>query len=138
MKTGQFLLQVDRGISGARCSAPKPRSRRRAPRWISSTRRSARAAIKQAQDNFTRQQQLWKGGLTTKEMLDRAENELKMRQAELRSQEQQVLTQKLRIQQEQATLETDRYNLSKVRIESPINGIVTRRNGIEEMVASAR
>ena len=67
-------------------------------------------------------------------MLDRAENELKMRQAELRSQEQQVLTQKLRIQQEQATLETDRYNLSKVRIESPINGIVTRRNGKEMVV----
>ena len=93
-------------------------------------RSRARAALKQAQDNFTRQQQLWKGGLTTKETLDRAENELKMRQAELRSQEQQVLTQKLRMQQEQATLETDRYDLSKVRIESPINGIA-RRN-IEE------
>ena len=35
------------------------------------------------------------------------------------------------MRQEEATLETDRYNLSKVRIESPINGIVTRRN-IEE------
>ena len=35
------------------------------------------------------------------------------------------------MQQEQATLETRRYDLSKVRIESPIDGIVTRRN-IEE------
>ncbi len=35
------------------------------------------------------------------------------------------------MQQEQASLESDRYNLSKVRIESPIDGIVTRRN-IEE------
>ena len=54
-----------------------------------------------------------------------------MRQSDLRSQEQQIQTQQLRMQQEQASLETDRYNLSKVRIESPIDGIVTRRN-IEE------
>ncbi len=54
-----------------------------------------------------------------------------MRQSDLRSQEQQVQTQQLRMQQERATLESARYDLSKVRIESPINGIVTRRN-IEE------
>ena len=54
-----------------------------------------------------------------------------MRQSDLRSQEQQIQTQRLRMQQEEASLETDRYNLSKVRIESPIDGIVTRRN-IEE------
>jgi len=35
------------------------------------------------------------------------------------------------MQQEQAALESARYNLSKVRIESPIEGIVTRRN-VEE------
>ena len=35
------------------------------------------------------------------------------------------------MQQEQAALASARYDLSKVRIESPINGIVTRRN-IEE------
>jgi HlyD family secretion protein len=49
----------------------------------------------------------------------------------LRAQEQQVQTQTLRMQQERAALESARYDLSKVRIESPINGIVTRRN-IEE------
>ena len=37
----------------------------------------------------------------------------------------------MRMQQEQASLENAQYNLSKVRIESPINGIITRRN-IEE------
>ena len=60
-----------------------------------------------------------------------AENELKMRQADLRTQEQQVQTQQMRMQQESATLDSARYDLSKVRIESPIDGIVTRRN-IEE------
>ena len=54
-----------------------------------------------------------------------------MRQAELRAQEQQVQTQQMRMQQERATLDSARYDLSKVRIESPIDGIVTRRN-IEE------
>src|SRR4029077_15727140 len=33
-----------------------------------------------------------------------------------------------RIAQERAALESARYDLSKVRIESPIDGIVTRRN----------
>jgi HlyD family secretion protein len=133
VKTGQFLLQIDpRNLRSAvqRTQASLEAARSQVDQ-LNATIESSRAAVKQAQDNFTRQQQLWKGGLTTKETLDRAENELKMRQAELRSQEQQVLTQKLRIQQEQATLETDRYNLSTVRIESPINGVVTRRN-IEE------
>src|SRR5205085_2925456 len=37
-------------------------------------------------------------------------------------------TQGARIEQERATLESARYDLSKVRIESPIDGIVTRRN----------
>jgi HlyD family secretion protein len=92
---------------------------------------SARAALKQAEDNLKRQQELWKGGLTTRETLERAENELKMRRSDLSSQEQQVKTQELRMEQESATAESARFDLSKVRIESPITGIVTRRN-IEE------
>ena len=43
-----------------------------------------------------------------------------MRQSDLRSQEQAVRTQQLRMQQENASLESARYDLSKVRIESPI------------------
>ena len=37
---------------------------------------STKASLKQAQDAYARQQQLWKGGLTTKEPLDNAENQL--------------------------------------------------------------
>jgi HlyD family secretion protein len=133
VKVGQFLLQVDpRNLRSAvqRTEASLAAARSQADQLTLSIE-AARSAVKQAQDNYTRQQQLWKGGLTTREALDRAENELQMRQADLRSQEQQIQTQKLRMQQEQAALESDRYNLSKVRIESPIDGIVTRRN-IEE------
>jgi HlyD family secretion protein len=54
-----------------------------------------------------------------------------MRQAEANAAEKQVETQRLRMQQERASLESAKYSLSKVRIQSPIDGIVTRRN-IEE------
>ena len=137
VKTGQFLIEIDpRNLRSAvqRTEASLMAARSQVEQLTASIE-SARASLKLAQDNFSRQQQLWKGGLTTREALERAENELKVRQADLRSQEQQIQTQKLRIQQEQASLETDRYNLSKVRIESPITGIVTRRNiEIGEMV----
>jgi HlyD family secretion protein len=133
VKKDQFLLQVDpRNLRSAvtRTQASLDAARSQTQQLLASIE-SAKTALKQAEDNLNRQQQLWKGGLTTREAFDRADNELKMRQSDLRSQEQQIQTQRLRMQQEEAILETDRYNLSKVRIESPINGIVTRRN-IEE------
>ena len=133
VKKNQFLLQVDpRNLRSAvtRTQASLEAARSQTQQLVASID-SAKTALKQAEDNLTRQQQLWKGGLTTREALDKAENDLKMRQSDLRSQEQQIQTQRLRMQQEEATLDTDRYNLSKVRIESPIDGIVTRRN-IEE------
>ena len=130
---GQFLLQIDpRNLASAynqtQASLAAARSQMEQLRVASE---SNKAALKQAQDAFTRQQQLWKQGLTTKESLDNAENQLKMRQAEVNSSERQIETQRLRMQQEEASLENARYNLSKVRIESPITGIITRRN-IEE------
>jgi HlyD family secretion protein len=133
VQKGQFLLQIDpRNLSSAvsqmQASLGAAGSTMEQLRVQSE---SAKAALKQAQDNYTRQQQLWKGGLTTKETLDIAENQLKMRQAEVNAADKQIETQRLRIQQERASLENAKYNLSKVRIESPLTGIITRRN-IEE------
>jgi HlyD family secretion protein len=130
---GQFLLQIDpKNLASAfnmsEASLAASRSQMEQLRVQSE---SAKASFKQAQDAYNRQQQLWKGGLTTKEALDSAESTLKMRQAEANAAERQIETQRLRVQQEQASLENAKYNLSKVRIESPITGIVTRRN-IEE------
>jgi HlyD family secretion protein len=129
----QFLLQIDprnlrTAVQRTEASLQAAKSQMEQLRLALD---SARVALKQAEDNLRRQQELWKGGLTTRETLERAENELVMRRADLRSQEQQVKTQELRMQQESATAESARFDLSKVRIESPINGIVTRRN-IEE------
>ncbi len=133
VQKGQFLLQIDpRNLSSAvnqnEASLAAARSQME---QLSVSAESAKAALKQAQDAFTRQQQLWKQGLTTKEALDNADSQLKMRQAEANAAVRQVETQRLRMQQEQASLENARYNLSKVRIEAPLTGIITRRN-IEE------
>ena len=129
----QFLLQIDprnlrTAVQRTEASLAAARSQMEALRLALD---SARVSLKQAEDNLRRQQELWKGGLTTRENLERAENELKMRQSDLSSKEQEVRTQELRMKQESATAESARFDLSKVRIESPINGIVTRRN-IEE------
>jgi len=130
---GQFLLQIDpRNLRTAvqRTEASFEAARSQVEQLKVSIE-SAKVALKQSQDAYTRQQNLWKGGLTTRETLERAENDFKLREADLRSQEQQLRTQQLRMESESATAASARYDLSKVRIESPINGIVTRRN-IEE------
>ena len=127
---GQFLLQIDprnlrTRVQSGEASLGAARSQLEQMR-ISLD--SARTALKQAEDAFRRQENLAKGGLTTRETLERAENELKMRKADLASQEQNIRTLQLRTEQEQATLENARTDLSKVRIEAPIDGIITRRN----------
>lgn len=130
---GQFLLEIDprnlrtrveSGEASLQASISQLQQQRLALE-------NAKLSLKLAQDNYQRQQELWKGGLTTREALERSENEFNAQQASLRAQEQNLKTQELRIAQERAGLSSARYDLSRVRIEAPINGIVTRRN-IEE------
>jgi HlyD family secretion protein len=133
VQKGDFLLQIDpRNLTTAynqtQASLAAARSQMEQLRVsIESTKTS----LKQAEEQAVRQRQLYKGGLTPKESLDNAENLVRMRQADVTSQERQIETQRLRMTQEQATVENAKLNLSKVRIESPITGIITRRN-IEE------
>jgi HlyD family secretion protein len=133
VKKGDFLLQIDpRNLTTAyNQTAASLAASRSTMEQLRVSIESTKTSLKQAQDNFARQQQLWKQGLTTKEALENAENTVKMRQADVNSQERQIETQRLRMQQEMASVENAKLNLSKVRIESPITGIITRRN-IEE------
>ncbi len=128
---GQFLLQIDPK------SLQHPRRQRHGVAaggtvlTLDQMRQSietARVQLDQAQQNLTRQRNLWAQQLTTREALDKAENDLKTAQSALPEREKQMKPQESRIAQERATLESARYDLSKVRIESPIDGIVTRRN----------
>jgi HlyD family secretion protein len=90
-----------------------------------------RANLDLARQNLRRQEDLWKEGLTTKESLERAQNDVTIREADLKTRLQDIETNEQRILQEQASLSTTRYNLNQVIIAAPMDGLVTRRS-IEE------
>src|SRR6266540_42639 len=130
VKIGQFLLQIDPKSLRTRV-AGNTASLAAAEASIEQMRQSietARAQLQQAQQNLQRQQDLWKQQLTTHEALDKAMNDVKIAESSVSEREKQLRPQESRINQEKATLESSRYDLSKVRMESPIEGIVTRRN----------
>lgn len=130
VKQGQFLLQIDpkslrtRVDSGA-ASLQAAESSLDQQRQAVET---ARVQLDQSQKNLTRQRELWAQQLTTRESLERAESDVRAAESALRERDKLVSAQAARIGQEKATLESARYDLSKVRLESPIDGIVTRRN----------
>jgi HlyD family secretion protein len=133
VKAGQFLLEIDpnalRGnvaqgeaaVEGARAALSQSRV----------NVENARASLQLAQENVKRQRDLWGQGLTTKEQLDRAESELKVRQTELDARQAAVGSAEQMIRQQSAQLSTSQYNLRQVTLLAPFDGIVTRRN-IEE------
>src|ERR1700681_3291461 len=130
IKKGQFLLQIDpkslstRVDSGTASLQVNILTLDQLRQGIG----SARVQLQQAQQNLVRQQDLWKQQLTTKEALDKVTNDVKAAESAVQEREKQIKPQESRIAQERATLESARYDLSKVRIVSPIEGIVTRRN----------
>jgi HlyD family secretion protein len=133
VKAGQFLLEIDpRSLAGqlerGEASIAAAQSSLQSGRTAVE---SANISLDLARTNLKRQQELWKDGLTTKEALERAQNEVAARESDLRAREQEIKTREQQIKQEQAGLATTRYNLSQVIISSPMDGLVTRRN-IEE------
>ncbi len=133
VKAGQFLLEIDpkqlegqlqRGEASVAAAQSSLMSAR-------TSVEQGRANLELARQNLKRQQDLWKGELTTRENLERAQNEVSIREAELRAREQDIETNEARIKQEQASLSTTRYNLNQIIITAPMDGLVTRRS-IEE------
>jgi len=130
VKAGQFLLEIDprslrtqvergeAGLSAQRTAVAQARVQLE----------SAKSSLKLAQDTYRRQQDLWKEQLTTKQDLDRAENDVKLREREVEAREAAITMEATRVRQTTADLENARYNLGQVSIDSPIDGIVTRRN----------
>src|SRR3954467_2081353 len=127
---GQFLLQIDPKSLRTRVDSGEA-SLQVAQASLEQMRQSvetARVQLDQARQNLTRQQTLWKQQLTTRESLERAENDVKSAESSLQERGKSAKAQDSRIMQERAQLDNAKYDLSKVRIESPIEGIVTRRN----------
>ena len=130
---GQFLLQIDpvavesavrrdeAAVAGARTGLEQARVQVQ----------SGQAALLIARQTLKRQQELWAGGLTTRENLDKAEADVQMRESDLNAATQEIKTREEQVRQQEAGLVSSRYNLSQARFQSPFDGIVTRRN-IEE------
>ena len=127
---GQFLMQID-----PRSLQTRVQSGQAALRGAEAALDQARQAIETArvqltiaQQNLKRQQELWAKQLTTREALERADNDVRVAASALVEREKQLTTQDVRLGQDRASLQSAQFDLSKVRIESPIAGIITRRN----------
>jgi HlyD family secretion protein len=133
VKAGQFLLEIDprqlegrlqRGEAGVAAAQSRLIQLRTGIEQV-------RVRLSLSRQNLKRQQDLWKEGLTTREALERAQNEVDVLESDLKAREQDLPTQEQQIRAEQATLDETRYNLTQIVISSPMDGIVTRRS-IEE------
>ena len=131
--SGQFLLEidpetlraaVDRGEAGLQAS-------RSTLRQAEVSIESAQVNLRLARDSLDRQENLWELRLVSREAYELAVNDVTLRETELKAREVEVATQAQRIRQEEASLQSARYELTKVTITAPITGVVTRRN-IEE------
>ena len=147
VKTGQFLLEIDprqlegqlqRGEASVAAAKSGLAQARVSVASAETALHQARTTLELAQQNLKRQQDLWKDGLTTKESLERAQNEVTVREADVKrsqqdiaARQQEIETREQQIKQEQASLSQTRYNLTQIIIQSPMDGIVVRRN-IEE------
>jgi HlyD family secretion protein len=133
VKRGQLLLEIDprnleTTVQNREASLASARSQ------LDQTRaaiENAKVALREAEDAFKRAEDLFKNGLLSREQYDRARNDLARQKTNLLSAEQSATTQEQRIKQEEANLTSARYDLNKMRVVSPIDGLVTRRN-IEE------
>src|SRR5688572_17966799 len=147
VKKDQFLLEIDprqlegqlqRSVAGVAAAESGLEGARLSVRQAEINLEQAQTTLELSRQNLKRQQDLWKDGLTTREALERAQNEVavretdvKARQQDIRSRQQEIQTREQQIKQEQAGLATTRYDLSQITITSPIDGIIVRRN-IEE------
>jgi HlyD family secretion protein len=133
VKAGQPLLQIDprtleTQVQNHEASLATARSMLDQAK---SQVETVKVTLRQSQDDFKRQDGLWKSGLTTKDAYDRAKNTVNTAETNLLQAEQSVAAQEQRIKSEEANLNSAKYDLTKVRVVSPIDGLVTTRN-IEE------
>jgi HlyD family secretion protein len=127
---GQFLLQIDPKTLRSRVDNGEA-SLKGAEVTLDQMQQSvetSRAQLELMRQNLKRQQDLWNQQLTTRELLDKALNDVKVAESGLSEREKTANAQASRIAQERANLDSAQYDLSKVRIVSPIDGIVTARS----------
>ena len=127
---GQFLMLID--PESAESAVEMGAAGLRAAQASLSTQRiaveTAQANLDLSLRNEARARELNRDEIVSLEELDRSESEVKIRQKELEARETEVRAQEQRLQQETANLRSARHVLSKVTIDAPMAGIVTRLN----------
>jgi HlyD family secretion protein len=130
VEKGQFLMQIDprnQQTAADRTAAGLAAARSQLDQLQNSVA-AARENLALSRENLRRTRELWAQQLVTRQALDTAESEVKVREANLRDAEQALSTQSQRIRETQAQVSSAQYDLSRARIESPIDGLVVRRN----------
>jgi HlyD family secretion protein len=130
VKKGQFLMQIDprnQRTATSRTAAGLAAAKSQLEQLRSNVA-AARENLALSRENLRRARELWAQQLTTRQALDQAETEVKVRETQLRDAEQGLSTQNQRIQETAATVSSAEYELSRTRIESPIDGLIVRRN----------
>jgi HlyD family secretion protein len=133
VKAGQFLLQIDprmlkTAVQRGQANLDAQRQRLQSANVAIE---GARVSLKQAQDALKRQQDLWKDKLTTREALEQAENNVSLRESDLKRLGSEAGAAEQQIRGNAADLESAQHDLSLVTVQSPIDGLIVRRN-IEE------
>lgn len=133
VRQGQFLVQIDPRTLQARVDqeAASLKANEGSLAQMQQSIETGRAQLELLRQTLSRQQDLWKRQLTPRDQLDKAVNDVKVAESSLSEREKTASAQLSRIAQEKATLDSAQYDLSRVRIASPIDGIVTKRT-IEE------
>jgi HlyD family secretion protein len=133
VKLGQFLLQIDPRTVRNRLEVSQAslEQQRIALQQARQSLENAKVSLKVAQDELARQQRLDRDRLATKQALEQAQDTVSLRTGDVRTGEQAVATAEQRIKSQAADLANAQHDLSRVTIESPIDGIITKRN-VEE------
>ncbi len=130
VKKGQFLLQIDPIMLRTQVDSGEA-SMQAVADALEQMRQSvetARVQLDLVKVTLKRQQDLWKRQLVTRDALDKAENDVQSAESTLQEREKTARSQESRLMLERAGVESAKYNLSLVRMESTIDGIVTKRN----------
>src|SRR6187397_3062545 len=104
VKVGQFLLQIDPKSLRTRVESNSA-SLQAAEQSLESMKQAietAKVQVQQANQTLARQEDLWRQQLTTREALERATNDVKAAESNLREREKQLSPQSARIMQERA------------------------------------
>ena len=110
VKKGQFLMQIDprNQLTAADRTAAGLAAARSQLEQLRNTVAAARENLALSRENLRRQRELWAQQLTTRQALDQAESEVKVREANLRDSEQSLGTQEQRIRESAATVSSAR------------------------------